>query len=214
MFQTSGRTLLQCENCNKTGHTKAKCWAKGGGQEGQYPDWFKGRKGPNHNTVKTITDAPIVWTYGSNKNLEVWIADSAATVHVSPNWEDFDSYHKYDKNWAIKAFGNNTVEGIGEGDIIADIDYQGKCTRVHLTQVMHVPGADGKILSLKVLDQKGFESRIIGGHIQIMKNGQILTEASSEGGLYGVNLKIIPSQESILSAVKRDSSATDIATWH
>ena len=86
--------------------------------------------------------------------------------------------------------------------------------RVHLTQVMHVPGADGKILSLKVLDQKGFESRIVGGHIQIMKNRQILTEASSEGGLYGVNLKIIPSQESILSAVKRDSSATDLATWH
>ena len=57
---------------------------------------------------------------------------------------------------------------------------------------MHVPGADGKILSLKVLDQKGFESRTVGGHIQIMKNGQILTEASSEGGLYGVNLKMIP----------------------
>ena len=60
---------------------------------------------------------------------------------------------------------------------------------VHLTQVMHVPGADGKILSLKVLDQKGFESHIIGGCIWIMKSGQVLTETSSEGDLYGVNLK-------------------------
>ena len=85
VFQTKGKALLQCETCNKTGHIKVKCWAKGGGQEGQYPDWFKGRKGSNHNTVKTITDTPIVWTYGSNKNLEEWIADSAATVHVSPN---------------------------------------------------------------------------------------------------------------------------------
>ena len=67
---------------------------------------------------------------------------------------------------------------------------------------MHVPGADGKILSLKVLDQKGFKSHIIGGYIQIMKNGQVLTETSLEGGLYAINLKIIPSQESILSAVR------------
>ena len=80
----------------------------------------------------------------------------------------------------IKAFGNNTVEGVGEGEIIPNIDYKGKCMRVHLTQVMHVPGADGKILSLKVLDQKGFKSHIIGGRIQIKKNGQVLTEVSSE----------------------------------
>ena len=26
-----------CENCKNTGHTKADCWAKGGGKEGQGP---------------------------------------------------------------------------------------------------------------------------------------------------------------------------------
>ena len=41
-----------------------------------------------------------------------------------------------------------------EGEITASIEYQGKYTNVHLTQVMHVPGADGKILSLKVLTRK------------------------------------------------------------
>ena len=112
VFQTSRRTLLQCENCNKTGHTKTKCWAKGGGQEGQYPNWFKGRKGPNHNTVKTITNIPIVWMYSSNKNLEAWIADSTATVHVSPNQEDFDSYHKYDKNQIIKVLEITQLKGL------------------------------------------------------------------------------------------------------
>ena len=74
VFQTSRKTLLQFENCNKTGHTKTKCWAKGGRQEGQYPDWFKGKKdAKSHNTVKTITETPIVWMYGSNKSLEMWI---------------------------------------------------------------------------------------------------------------------------------------------
>jgi len=56
----------------------------------------------------------------------------------------------------IKAFGNNSVKGIGEGDIVADIKFQGKTMRIQLTHVMHVPSADGKTLSLKVLDQRGF----------------------------------------------------------
>src|SRR5258708_16927229 len=35
---------VQCENCNKKGHIKAECWAKGGGHEGQFKrDWRKGK---------------------------------------------------------------------------------------------------------------------------------------------------------------------------
>jgi len=59
---------------------------KGGGQEGQYPEWFKGKKDPQtSNIVKAVTDTPIVWTYGSTVKQDVWFADLAAVVHVSPN---------------------------------------------------------------------------------------------------------------------------------
>jgi len=44
IFQASSSSHVKCDNCNQTGHIKAKCWAKGGGQEGQYPEWFKGSK--------------------------------------------------------------------------------------------------------------------------------------------------------------------------
>jgi len=91
-------------------------------------------------------------------------------------------------------FGHNTVKAIGEGDIIADIKFQDKTTRIRLTQVMHVPGADGKILSLKMLDQKGFETHITRGHIHIMKVDEIYTEASLGEELYEVKMKIIPPQ--------------------
>ena len=106
------------------------------------------------------------------------------------------------------------VKGVGEGDIVADIEFQGKVTRIRLTQVMHVPGADGKILSLKVLDQKGFECRIYGGRVCIMKNAETYIELSLGGELYEVKLKIIPSQQNILSAVKGDSPAVNLPTWH
>jgi len=39
---------VQCENCNKKGHIKAECWAKGGGREGQFEsDWRKGKRSDN-----------------------------------------------------------------------------------------------------------------------------------------------------------------------
>ncbi len=137
-----------------------------------------------------------------------------ATVHVSPNHADFTSYRKYAKDCDIKAFGNNMVKGVGEGDIVANIEHGGKNMRIHLNNVMHVPSADRKILSLKVLDQKGFKSHIVGGHVRIMKNTEIYTEATLGDELYEVKMKIIPSQDSVMAAVKRDSSATSLSTWH
>jgi spermidine/putrescine-binding protein len=35
---------VTCENCGGGGHTKARCWHKGGDLEGQYPDWWKGKR--------------------------------------------------------------------------------------------------------------------------------------------------------------------------
>ena len=215
VFQASSKTSSKCENCNRLGHTKVQCWGKGGGREGQYPEWWRGKKDSRtSNSVNAVTETPIVWAYGSSGQPDIWFADSAATVHVSPNREDFTSYHKYDSNRSIKAFGNNTVDGVGEGDVLADLEHKGKTTRIQLTRVMHVPAAESKILSLRVLDQKGFESRIIGGRVRILRNEEILTEASVGGDLYEVKMKIIPPRDNIMAAVKRDASVTDLATWH
>ena len=215
VFQTGARTAVKCENCGKTGHMKAKCWGKGGGQEGQYPEWFKGKKDPHtSNVVKMVSDTHIVWAYGHEGNPNMWFADSAATIHVTHDRNDFTSYHKYESNRIIKVFGKNEVQGIGEGDVLVETKYQGRVTRIQLTKVMHVPGAEGKILSLKVLDQKGYESRIVNGHIYIMKGAHTYAQATLGGELYEIDLRAIPSQESILAAVKRDPSATDLPTWH
>src|SRR5467141_196514 len=111
-------------------------------------------------------------------------------------------------------FGNNMVKGAGEGDIDADMVCRGKTTRIHLTQVMHVPEAEGKILSLKVLAQRGFESHILADRIRITKDKKTYTEALLGSELYEVKMKVIPSHESVLAAVKRDNTAADLYTWH
>src|SRR5882672_1424273 len=101
-----------------------------------------------------------------------------------PNHKDFISYQKYDSDCNINAFGNNLVKGAGEGNIDMEIEGGGKTTKIRLTNVMHIPEAKGKILSLKVLAQKGFESHILVDHICIPKDNQIYAEALLGGELY------------------------------
>src|SRR5882672_3579782 len=60
---------------------------------------------------------------------------------------------------------------------------------------MHIPKTEGRILSLKVLDQKGYESRIARGHICIMRNEKTFAKAFLGRQLYEVKMKIAPSQE-------------------
>ena len=79
---------------------------------------------------------------------------------------------------------------------------------------MHIPKAKGKILSLNVLAQKGFESHILADCICITKNDKTYAEAVLGGELYEVKMKVVPSQESILAAVKRNKTATDLQTLH
>src|SRR5882672_4333168 len=142
VFQTGSKP--KCENCGQTKHMKTNCWAKGGSQEGQYPDWYEGKRDSRtSDTVKTTMSTPMVWTYRHESQPDVWFADLAATVHVSPSREDFTAYQEYEKSRDIKTFGRNTVKGIGEGDIIADINFRGKTKKIRITNVMHVPGADG-----------------------------------------------------------------------
>src|SRR5882724_8927236 len=70
VIQMSNKSHLKCNNCRRPSHFKAKCWAKGGGQEDQYPEWFKGKRDSHTaNTIKPVSKNPIVWTYVSISKL-------------------------------------------------------------------------------------------------------------------------------------------------
>src|SRR5882724_2851551 len=152
------------------------------------------------------------WAYGSLDVSDTWFANSAAMIHISPNQEDFSSYRKYDQECSIKAFGKNSVKGIGEGDIDVNIECGSKTTRIRLSQVMHVPEAQGNILSLKILAQKGFQSHVLADRIRISKANITYAKALLGKELYEVKMKVIPPQESVLAAVKRDCAAADLYT--
>lgn len=62
--RNESKSNLICSNsqCGKKGHLAADCFQAGGGKQGQYPDWWKGKKTATLPSANTATTAPITST--------------------------------------------------------------------------------------------------------------------------------------------------------
>ncbi|QRW26379.1 Retrovirus-related Pol polyprotein from transposon TNT 1-94 [Rhizoctonia solani] len=105
-----------CENCRKSRHTKQECWLKGGGAEGTGPQQkHQNSKQSNQKTNKpasmsknntakvAITDKPSTSATRTRlyallaldtclHNNNVWLLDSGASIHMTPNCNWFFTY--------------------------------------------------------------------------------------------------------------------------
>src|SRR5882762_8113715 len=59
-----------CDNCDKPGHTKAECWSKGGGKEGQGPKQKKSKK-------EKKSESAVVAVKENNDELFAFVCTSA-----------------------------------------------------------------------------------------------------------------------------------------
>lgn len=74
-----GKTV--CENCKKTGHTKASCWSKGGGNEGGGPNKNKFGDGTSGDTGKESKKGKSAYTVTADDDDDDFSA-SDATANV------------------------------------------------------------------------------------------------------------------------------------
>jgi hypothetical protein len=66
------RKDIECFNCHKKGHSKAKCWAARGGNEGGGPK--KNKKSGDDKDKKSGKKAEVTTAKDSQQNIEVWAA--------------------------------------------------------------------------------------------------------------------------------------------
>ncbi|KAF5358872.1 hypothetical protein D9757_012294 [Collybiopsis confluens] len=75
---------IVCDNCNRNGHTKKGCWARGGGREGFAPRWYKAPKGMEP-SGKTSTSSTVAATSSEDPPVT-----SAATTVYQFSDDDFN----------------------------------------------------------------------------------------------------------------------------
>ncbi|KAJ3780238.1 hypothetical protein GGU10DRAFT_252760, partial [Lentinula aff. detonsa] len=100
----------KCQNCQRQGHLAEECYRKGGGKEGQYPTWWKGKKDVSTGnsvannmttTMATINPMPEVGeltqyyglaTASNIEDRDEIFADTGASDHFFRKREDFLTY--------------------------------------------------------------------------------------------------------------------------
>jgi hypothetical protein len=239
-----GDAKPKCQNCKKTGHTIEKCWAPGGGAEGQGP-----KRGtltmakPKDEKAKVATEEKIVEVFlaevtvstlvadnlkTSSRNSN-WIIDSGASAHMSCRRHFFATYEEINPPRRVWMGNNQYIEAIGIGTIRAVLDVgNGKSAKAVFTKVLHVPELNGNLLSVPELTLSGL-STLFRSNLCIIsnKNGKTVSLAKKSTGLYILDVKVHTDERAYITTVdktttpdepqKSHSSTTalaDMDTWH
>jgi len=128
-----------CYNCEKHGHKKADCWAKGGGKEGQGPGQKKSAK--NETAIVAVADnakeeifvfmctsdyANVAKAFKVPKSKLGLCIDSGVSDIYSPDQENFTNYKPINQN--ITTADGRKLKAIGMGDLEIDLPNRSKQT--------------------------------------------------------------------------------------
>ncbi|KAJ3727475.1 hypothetical protein C8R42DRAFT_553138, partial [Lentinula raphanica] len=87
------RSNKECSNCGRKGHVKEDCYRKGGGKEGQFPSWWRGKRDTSTSANVAISEIPQHYAMmASSSGTGEVFADSAASDHFFRNRSDFVTY--------------------------------------------------------------------------------------------------------------------------
>ena len=188
-----------CENCKKGGHTKADCWAKGGGKEGQGPraKAKEKKKTETGNSAALADSSDNSFSFfctsthmmstnavATPENKPEACIDSRASRPYCPDHEKFVNYRTITGRDIVTADGS-ALKVLGMGDVPVYLPNGDKMTRSLLKDVVHAPEMVFTLISVRRLDDANCTVLFKDG-ICMIKNpaGHIMAMIPHSNGLY------------------------------
>ena len=226
-------------NCGRRGHTKDQCWEKGGGKEGQAPDWWKKiakDKKPSANSAETEVkekdepddyamlatiilndEAALICTSyfrseaHSVSNISGIIIDSGASRHFSPDRSKFLNYKEFINQEPIRAADGRTFHALGKGDIKINLpNGNQKPTLITLKEVYYSPIMAFTLISVSCIDRAGFSLLIKGGICEVRTStSQVIGRIPQIRGLYRVTGTKSPHSNNTATVANREISINE-----
>lgn len=214
--QGNQNTKTKCDNCGRGGHSKADCWSKGGGKEGNSP-WKQKRQARKKDTANKADDnmssvdiaymASDDFVMPEEHSRDAWWLDSCANQHVCVNKSLFTSYTK---QWDRKIGGIGgkcAVEGIGT--IVLKFRVGSDIIRHHVKNVLHVPKFNSNLLSLGHLDAVGIKFEGSEGQVRLKsRDGKTIGTGKKKRNMYFLDAVGDVPEMAIANA-----AVDDTATW-
>ena len=159
------KTNKVCINCGKRGHIAKDCWFKSANNKPRATDSTNKQSMRRENAAvgidKEANSDISEYLLGSidlsvlNDN-DIWIADTAVTVHMTPHRERLESIRNITAN-AI-TMGNGTTEVVTEsGDLFGEIKSKGKTSPIRIQDVTIMPNGTFNLFSVSQALSKGWE---------------------------------------------------------
>jgi len=128
----------------------------------------------------------------SNNSGSLWLMDSGCTEHITNNINDYITYTPFQEPKEVYlAKVGAKMNFIGFGIIKAVINYNGIQSSVELTDVLYIPDAAHRYLSIRRLDKQGMQVNYGNNKASIFKDNKIFAEGQSYYDQYWLDLIIL-----------------------
>ncbi|KAJ4702231.1 Retrovirus-related Pol polyprotein from transposon TNT 1-94 [Melia azedarach] len=189
-----------CNYCKEKGHWKSDC-----------PKKKRQQDKPTGTVAVADTnseeDIALVADEHTDHN-DVWILDSGASYHICPRREWFTTYEQVDGG-NISMANSSVCKAVGIGSIKIRT-HDGKfCT---LNDVRHVPLMTKNLISLSMLDNKGFSFQGEGGVLHVCKGSNVVLKGVKRGTLYFLQGSTLSSSVAVASSKIDKDNMTKL--WH
>lgn len=190
--RSRSRPKMTCCFCKKEGCFRRNCPKRRSHHE---PDSKPANDSAN--LLEAYEEAEVL-TISSDDPKEDWIMDSGCTYHMSPRKDWFFDFKDLEAGQVL--MGNNQsckIQGIGSIKLRM---WDGSLTVI--TEVRYIPDLKRNLISLSILDQKGFGNKAQDGVLKVLKGSLVIMKGILRQGLYVLQAATITQQANMVVPVK------------
>jgi transposase InsO family protein len=194
-----------CNYCKEKGHWKNECPKKRKQQLEQKPG--SGSAAVAIDGTNSEEDIALVADEHTH-HVDVWVLDSGASYHICPRREWFSTYEQIDGG-NVSMANSSVCKAVGIGSIKIRT-HDGKFCTLH--DVRHVPLMTKNLISLSLLDSKGFSFKGEGGAIHVCRGSNVILKGIKRGTLYFLQGSTVTGSAAVASSVVHQDDLTRL--WH
>ena len=168
----------KCRYCKKSGHWEKDCRKKKRDKE------RKKGGGSNSNNSSSSSTPSVNAVTSESASMDmfaayvspdtIWMLDSGCTHHVTNSLSDFESYTPYSSPHTVSLGGARSIPSLGSGTVKGVLGSGKSAVSMDLSNVIYVPNIGFCLMSISVLDAKGFTITYRNSKCEISRGNKVM----------------------------------------